>query len=102
MEAHIQLGTREEAFFELVDEDGNPLIPAEKLNNAVLKVTPTFYAGQKIQTWGRNATKGGKGRIVKQFLRLSADTGKHKADDCDVKPKKVAAKFDSLDPLKES
>jgi len=97
MEASIQLGTDVEAQFELVDAKGKQLIPAEMLNNAVLKISPMYYKGMTTQTWGRNCTQSKRGRKVRQFLKLSATTGKHVLTSCEQSARaKITPKFDTL------
>jgi hypothetical protein len=100
MDAHIQLGTDVEVEFELLDANGKKLIDSKKLNNAVLKVTPIFYQGMQSQTWARNCTQNSKGRKVRQFMRLSGQTGKHMLQDCDEDKKRITPKFDSLEAKK--
>ena len=101
MQTVFDLPTSLEGEWELRGHDGKVIASSSDHPTARLAVQPFFYEGQPQQTLTRLTTEGGKGRRVRQLLRMFAKTGKVQAIELDRPRKKVKAPFDTLEPLKK-
>jgi len=101
MQLLVELPTNIECDWVIHDADGKKLLASQEHPGIVLTILPYFYKGSQSQVVGRLVTKGAKGEVVRQILRVAGSDGKCSVISCDKKPKRVTPKFDALIPSAE-
>jgi len=101
MKIEADLPTAVEGSWKLVGEDGKSIATSEDAGAAKLVIEPYFYEGVNQQNVTRLTTKGDSGGVVRQMLRVAANSGRTTAHDMDKERKRVKPAFDEQQPKPE-
>jgi len=101
MKLYIELPSKIEGNWTLVDGDGKPICDNTP-PGAMIVLEPHFYKGMHSQALLRSTNAGKKGLTVDQTIRVSATTGKLTAESAGKVPKPIEPHFDKKEPKKSA
>jgi hypothetical protein len=91
----LQTPSAVEGDWTLYDADGKAVASSKDFEGAKLVIEPYFYKGTYSQILMRTTSKGKKGKVMRNALRVGAQTGKITAELATSMPAKIIPKFDT-------
>lgn len=101
MQIELQTPSAIEGDWILLDADGKRIASSKDHEGAKLVIEPFFYKGTYSQILMRTTTKGKTGKVIRNALRIAAQSGKITAELATSMPAKIVPKFDTASTSKD-